>query len=92
MDKPEFVINQTTGRTLKQWSTAGISLEKIKKEISNCDHLDGLRHIYQKYPDYQKQLYPLIMDRKGLIEDSKNQIIDEKEVEQTKQDQNGNTN
>ena len=28
MDKPEFVINQATGKKLKEWCAEGVSLEK----------------------------------------------------------------
>ncbi len=34
MDKPEFVINPATGKKLKNWCSEGVSLEKVKKEIS----------------------------------------------------------
>ena len=48
----------------------GVSLDKAKKEIEDCHNLDGLKHIYGKYPALQKDLYPLIMERKELIENS----------------------
>lgn len=92
MDKPEFVINQATGKKLKNWCAEGISMEKIKKEIRSCHQLDGLKHIYQKYPSFQKELYPLIMERKGLLENNNDQVISEKNVEQPKRIKNGNSN
>lgn len=92
MVKPEFVINQATGKKLKNWCAEGISMEKIKKEIRSCHQLDGLKHIYQKYPSFQKELYPLIMERKGLLENNNDQVISEKNVEQPKRIKNGNSN
>lgn len=92
MDKPEFVINQSTGKKLKNWCAEGISMEKIKKEIGSCHQLDGLKHIYQKYPSFQKELYPLIIERKNLIENSNDQVISEQNVEQPKKIKNGNSN
>lgn len=84
MNKPEFIINQSTGKKLKDWCTDGVSIEKIKKEISLCHNLAGLKHIYDKYSSVQKEIYPLIIDRKNLIEDSNSQLIEENNVEQPK--------
>lgn len=84
MDKPEFIINQATGKKLKAWCSEGISVEAIKKEISMCHNLAGLKHIYDKYPSLHKELYPLIMERKNLIEESNSQVIQENNVEQPK--------
>jgi hypothetical protein len=84
MNKPEFIINQSTGKKLKDWCRDGVSIEKIKKEISLCHHLAGLKHIYDKYSSVQKEIYPLIIERKNLIEDSNSQLIEEKNVEQPK--------
>ncbi|CAM4062327.1 AAA family ATPase [Gillisia hiemivivida] len=84
MNKPEFIINQSTGKKLKEWCTDGVSIEKIKKEISLCHHLAGLKHIYDKYSSVQKEIYPLIIERKNLIEDSNSQLIEENNVEQPK--------
>jgi hypothetical protein len=84
MDKPEFIINQATGKKLKAWCSEGISLEKVKMEIANCHNLAGLKHIYDKYPTLHKELYPLIIERKNIIENSNSQIIEENKVEQPK--------
>lgn len=84
MDKPEFIINQATGKKLKAWCSEGVSVEAIKKEISMCHNLAGLKNIYDKYPSLNKELYPLIMERKNIIEDNNAQVIQEKNVEQPK--------
>ena len=91
MNKPEFVINQATGKKLKKWCAEGISLKKIKEEIATCSQLEGLKYIYHKYPDHQKDLYPHIMERRSQIEQNKNQI-NENEVKQINQIENGNIN
>jgi hypothetical protein len=82
MDKPEFIINQATGKKLKAWCSEGVSVEIIKKEIAMCHNLSGLKHIYDKYPSLNKELYPLIMERKNIIEDSNSQVIQENKIEQ----------
>lgn len=89
MDKPEFIINVATGKKLKAWCTEGVSLEMVKKEIAKCHHLDGLKHLYQKYPALSKEIYPLIMERKQVIENANDQIIAENKVEQEKTIENG---
>ena len=89
MDKPEFIINQATGKKLKAWGMEGVSMESIKNEISNCHHLEELKHLYQKYSSLQKELYPLIMERKSQIEKGNDQVIAEKNVEQLKNQNNG---
>lgn len=84
MDKPEFIINQATGKKLKAWCTEGVSLEKVKKEIASCNNLAGLKHIYDKYPSLHKEIYPLIIERKKLIDNSNSQVIEENKVEHPK--------
>ena len=84
MDKPEFIINQSTGKKLKAWCTEGVSLEKVTKEIGCCHNLAGLKHIYDKYPSLHKEIYPLIIERKKLVENSNSQVIQENKVEHPK--------
>jgi len=80
MDKPEFVINQATGRKLMQWCNLGLSFEQAKKEIESCNSIEGLRQLYSKYVIIQKQIQPIIITRKEEIESNINQIIDESQV------------
>ena len=82
--KPEFIINQATGKKLKAWCTEGVSLEKVKKEIASCHNLAGLKLIYDKYPSLHKEIYPLIIERKRLIDNSNSQVIEENKVEHSK--------
>lgn len=92
MDKPEFVINASTGKKLKNWCLEGISINEIKKEVLNCEDLKDLKRIYQKYPEFQKELYPLIIQRKDLIDNYKEQVISEKNIEQSKIENDGINN
>lgn len=90
MDKPEFVINAATGKKLIAWCNNGVDLAKAKKEISSCDTIEGLRHLYQKYSNYKKDLLPLIIERKASIEDINAEIIPNSElIEQQKTSKNG---
>lgn len=76
MNKPEFVIGKGTGRKLVQWCNQGITLSHAKEEIQKCTSIEGLRHLYQKYRVFQKELHPIILQRKQLILDVDNQVIE----------------
>ncbi|MGO3156358.1 MAG: AAA family ATPase [Mesonia sp.] len=92
MDKPEFIITKATGRKLINWCSEGISIVQAKTEILKCETIEGLRHLYQKYPSLQKQIHPIILDRKEELDAVQSQLIDTKEVEPTKTITNGNNN
>lgn len=81
--KPEFIINSDVGKRLKAWCNQGASLDTIKLEIKTTTTLEGLRHLYQKYHALNKQVKPLIIDRKAEIENTA-QIIDNEQIIQTK--------
>lgn len=74
-NKPEFVINQTTGKKLIQWCNEGLSVEQAKREIASSTTIEGLRHLYQKYQGLKKEVYPLILNRKSVLETVTDQIV-----------------
>ena len=80
MDKPEFIINQSTGKKLMQWCNLGLSLEDVKHEIESCDTVDGLRELYTKYTSMQTEIHPLLLKRKQSIENLNNQVIDQENI------------
>lgn len=93
MDKPEFVINVATGKKLMEWCNVGVSIDKVKEEISACETIEGLKHIYNKYGNIQQQIHPLILERKHHLDNISNQIIDkDKVLNQAKFSQNGTLN
>lgn len=80
MDKPEFIINSATGKKLMEWCNKGISLSKIQEEIMKCETIEALKQLYTKYPSFQKEMHPLIMEKKGQLDDINNQLISSKQV------------
>jgi hypothetical protein len=78
--KPEFVINSSTGKKLTEWCNLGISVEIAMSEINVCENLEGLKHVYSKYPSLQKQIHNAIMNRKNQIENIASHLVDEKEI------------
>jgi hypothetical protein len=80
MNKPEFIINASTGKKLMAWCNNGKDIEQAREEISQCKTVEGLRHIYTKYPNYQSAIMTDIMERKALIEDVDLSIIPNSEI------------
>lgn len=78
--KPEFIINSNTGKKLIDWCDQGISIEKIKIEITACETLDGLKHVYNKYPSLQTAIYPIVMARKEILDNLSSQLIQDDKI------------
>lgn len=68
MDKPQLVITEATGDMIRNWCMSGFKVSDIEDEIDQCTTIDGLRHIFQKYPEYRKRIEPVIYRRKAQIE------------------------
>jgi len=67
-DKPQFVITEATGEIIMDWCMSGFKVSDIEAEIEQTTSIDGLRHIFQKYPEYRKRIEPAIYRRKAQIE------------------------
>jgi len=82
--KPEFIISKGTGKILKDWCNSGKVvidiLEEIEIEINQCTTLEGLRHIYSKYPNYQIKIKDSVIQRKAEIENVSSQIIPNNQI------------
>src|SRR5680860_333222 len=92
IDKPEFVINASTGKKIIQWCEQGSGsiMEKIKLDIEACDSIEGLRDIYAKNPVLQSEIKPLILKKKQLLENIESQVISNNQIiQQTKNQENG---
>lgn len=74
---PEFKINASTGRKILNWCNHDSIKDKSKQEIKECTTVDGLKHIYSKYPTLKEELYPLIVKKKEELE---NQIIPDDKI------------
>ncbi|WNH13854.1 AAA family ATPase [Thalassobellus suaedae] len=93
--KPEFKITSGTGKLLVNWcnndKTEQEILATIAKEIFACTTVEGLRHIYIKYPSYQTKIKDTILIRKKAIENAASQVIPNSQIinQQSKNQQNG---
>lgn len=68
MDKPQFIITEITGERIKTWCHNGIKVSEIEAQIEECTTIEGLRHIYARYPEFRKRIEPSIYRRKSQIE------------------------
>jgi hypothetical protein len=68
MDKPQFIITESTGEMIRDWCLSGFKVSDIEAEIEQATTIDGLRHLFQKYPQYRKRIEPAIYRRKAQIE------------------------
>ncbi len=75
MNKPEFVINASTGKKLVKWCGMNKDVEVAISEIKGCETLEGLRHIYSKYEVLKEDIYSHILNRKSEIEQIRTQVI-----------------
>ena len=80
MNKPEFILSSGSGKRLLDWCNNGTTLDDIKVEIKSCTTLEGLRHVYSKYPNLQSSIKDIILTRKREIE---NVIIPNSEIIET---------
>ena len=80
MNKPEFVITKGTGKVLLEWCSNGVNLQQVKDEINQCTTVDGLRHLYMKYPNLKALILDDIMIRKEQIENVVPEIVSEVEI------------
>ena len=95
VNSPEFKISSNTGKKIKAWcgETYWRSREEIQKEIEQCNGIEGLRHVYAKYPDRQEELKPLIMERKKILETVSSQVLPNNQIiQQSKINNNGISN
>lgn len=87
MNKPEFVINQSTGKKLIQRCSLVSKVEDVENEIKQTTTIEGLKHIYNKYPLFQSKIKDNILTRKKELESIEEQIIESTEI--TKATENG---
>ena len=67
-DKPAIMITEATGAMIRDWCNSGFKVSDIEDQIDQCQTIDGLRHIFQKYPEYRQRIEPAIYRRKAQIE------------------------
>lgn len=83
--KPEFRINQYTGKKILEWCNQGESKEDVISKIEACTSLNALKEVYQAYPEYKEELKTYFISKKALL--NKEELLTEENYVQ-----NGITN
>lgn len=83
MGKPDFIINQFTGKKILDWCNSGTTLEQIKENIAKANDIEELRVILKNHPEHKDVLEPLAIARNQMLSIS---------INSTKISQNGNSN
>jgi len=83
--KPKFQITTETGKIIREWCNAGVTLEGIRKLISSAVTMDDLTRLFQKYPTYSQQLATDFSKRKQ-------EILNVNQLLTQNQNSNGNGN
>ena len=66
-NKPPFRITVDTGKQIKEWCNAGVTVEEIKQLISECKTNEELVALYRKYPTWYEQLHIEFNDQKQKL-------------------------
>lgn len=90
IDKPEFIINASTGKRILKWCNQNQNRDDIVNEIESCETIEQLRYVFSKYPELQEKIKPQILKRKQELEHIKAQVIPNAEIiNQPKTQDNG---
>ena len=95
IDKPEFVVNASTGKKILMWCeyNSNKGKDEVVIEIEGCETIEQLRGVFSKYPELQEKIKPFILKRKHELENIQSQVIPNEEIiNQTKIQQNGTDN
>jgi hypothetical protein len=67
-DRPEFIINTSTGKRILDWCTSPIKEEDVKQKILECLSVSQLMTLYKEYPSFQLPLKQLYKSKKDQLE------------------------
>lgn len=70
VNRPPFVVNESTGRKLRLWCSGKEQLEIAGIEIKRCGSLEELRKLYGRYGDFNGQLINAFKSRKEELKKS----------------------
>lgn len=56
MNKPEFIINSTTGKKILEWCNSGTNLQDAREKIKATSTVDELKVLYNQYSNWRELL------------------------------------
>lgn len=68
MDKPQFRIEVSTGKKIKEWCSVRLSEDEVKQLISGINSISDLQNLYNKYPEYKESLAVHFSHRKKELQ------------------------
>tara|TARA_R110000796_G_scaffold37722_4_gene95170 strand:+ start:35874 stop:36728 length:855 start_codon:yes stop_codon:yes gene_type:complete len=80
MGKQEFLIGKQTGKLLMQWCNENAEVQKAFNEIKKSETLEGLRHVYSKFPHLKNQIQESIMKRKEELESVHEHLVSDNKI------------
>ena len=72
-NKPEFKINEDTGKKIMEWCQSETEDIPIESKINECNSLEDLIFLYKSNPDYQVSHNPLFSKKKNELSNNLNQ-------------------
>jgi hypothetical protein len=91
VSSPNFKIGPLTGMKIRDWCMGIDSrngseevkkglMESIVAEVNKCESLESLRYVYTKYPELQKEIKPMILEKKKKLESVFSQVIPKNQI------------
>lgn len=56
MGKPEFVIDESTGKRILEWCNNGMNMDDVRQLIKASKSMEELTSVYQKFPEWYSLL------------------------------------
>lgn len=75
VNKPEFIINPTTGQLILDWCNDGVNLEMVKNKINQAKTIEELASIYHAYPEWNTQLSSYFTCKRQQLQEPVNKAI-----------------
>lgn len=70
-DQPEFTIDKLTGIKIINWCNQGVPLEEVRKQVLDCQSLQELTEVYNKYTAYYPELTEEFTTQKRKLQGTK---------------------
>ena len=74
MNKPEFVINSSTGVKLISWARSTMTKDELQLKISECNSIKELGELYHSNPELSKTLDQEFVAKKNLLNELTSKI------------------
>lgn len=70
--KPQFVINDSTGRKISEWCNGTVNVEQLKHMVTECNNMAELTALYNNHFELAKTIEQEFIAKKNLLEQLNN--------------------